>query len=72
MQDSAYPVINLPTQKVGKPINEIVVSHNLLPQIVTLPRHLDDLSSDRPVLLDQLHRPVIKRVALKRQSQLVN
>ena len=72
IQDSAYPVFNLPTQKVGKPINEIVVSHNLLPQIMILPCHLNDLSSDRPVLLDQLHCPVIKGITLKRQSQLVN
>ena len=67
-----YPVINLPTHKVSKPINEIVVSHNLSPQIVVLPRHLDDLSSDRPILLDQLYCPVIKGITLKRQSQLVN
>ena len=72
MQDSAYPVFNLLTHKVGKPSNEIVVHHNLSPQFSVLPRHLDDLSLDRPVLLDQLHRPVIKGIALKRQSQLVN
>ena len=72
MQDSAYPVINLTTHKVGKTINEIVVSHNLSPQLPVLPRHLDNLSSDRPVLLDQLHCPVIKGITLKGQSQLVN
>ena len=72
MQDSAYTVINLMTHKVSKTINEIVVSHNLSPQIPVLPRHLDDLSSDRPVFLNQLHCPVIKGITLKRQSQLVN
>ena len=68
MQGSAYPVFNLPTQIVGQPINEIVVSHNLLPQLSVLPRHLDNLSSDRPILLDQLHHPVMKGITLKRQS----
>ena len=72
MQNGSYSVINLSAQVLGQPGDEVMVSHNLPPQLSVLPSHLNQLPPDCPLILHQLHGPVIERVALKRQSQLVN
>ena len=64
MQDGAYPIFDLSSHVLDQPIDEVGVRLDLPQQILVLPHHFNDLPSDRPVLLHQLHGPVIKGVAL--------